>query len=44
MEKMAGMRDKLIHGYIGVDYGIIWVTIVDVLPDLKDKLEEILEE
>ncbi|WP_342752119.1 HepT-like ribonuclease domain-containing protein [Longimonas halophila] len=21
---MAGMRDRLIHGYFGVDYEIVW--------------------
>ena len=24
---MAGMRDRLIHGYFGVDYGIVWDNV-----------------
>ncbi|MEL6675856.1 MAG: DUF86 domain-containing protein [Bacteroidota bacterium] len=42
--KMAGMRDKLIHGYIGVDYGIVWATIVDILPELKEEIQAIINE
>jgi uncharacterized protein with HEPN domain len=37
---MAGMRDKLIHDYIGVDIAVIWKTIKEDLPPLKKKLED----
>lgn len=40
--KMAGMRDKLIDDYIGVDYAIVWATIEDILPDLKTAIESII--
>ena len=33
--EMAGMRDKLIHGYFGVDLQIIYKTTVQILPDLQ---------
>ncbi len=36
------MRNILAHGYFTVDVGIVWRTIVDDLPDLKSRLEEIL--
>jgi len=37
---MSGMRDKLIHDYIGVDISVVWRTIKEDLPLLKKKLED----
>ena len=39
---MAGMRDRLIHDYGGVDYEIVWQTITDDVPNLLAKLKPIL--
>lgn len=40
---MAGMRDRLIHGYDTVDVGIIWRTIkTDIIP-LSDQISKIRE-
>lgn len=41
---MAGIRDKVVHGYFVVDLPIIWSTIKKDVPSLKEPLEEILEE
>ena len=38
-KEMSGMRDKLIHDYIGVDKAVIWKTIKEDLPHLKMILE-----
>ncbi|HAM49203.1 MAG TPA: hypothetical protein DCP92_00340 [Nitrospiraceae bacterium] len=43
-KKLAGMRDKIIHFYFGVNWDIVWDVIEKRLPDLKDKVEKILQE
>ena len=39
---MAGMRDKIIHGYFGIDNEIVWKTITDDIPDTMPIIEDIL--
>ncbi len=41
--RMAGMRDKLIHEYHGVDLEIVWAVLKEELPPLKPKIERMLE-
>ncbi len=41
---MAGMRDKLIHEYMGVDYKLVFKTAKEEIPELKFQMEQILEE
>ncbi len=40
-QKIAGLRDILIHFYHGVNLERVWVVINDDLPDLKKKIKEI---
>ena len=39
---MAGMRDRLIHKYFGVDYDIVWDVIVNKIPVLDAEIKQIL--
>lgn len=40
---IAGMRDKLIHNYFGVDIQAVWETAQDDLPLVRQELLNILE-
>ncbi len=39
---IAGMRDKLVHGYLGVDYEIVWDVVANKIPTLASEVERIL--
>jgi len=43
-KEMAGMRDRLIHGYSDVDLNLVWETIQKRLPELKSEIQNILKE
>ena len=37
------MRDRLIHAYFGMDAQLVWQTIHEYLPKLKERILEILK-
>lgn len=40
--QMAGMRDRLIHSYFGVDYSLVWETVKIQIPLLQPVIAQIL--
>lgn len=43
-KQMAGMRDKLIHEYFGVNYEVLWKTAQEDIPPVQKIIAIVLEE
>jgi uncharacterized protein with HEPN domain len=43
-KEMAGMRDKLIHLYFGVNYELLWQTIKNRIPEIKPVIIQIIQD
>jgi uncharacterized protein with HEPN domain len=39
---MAGIRDKLVHSYFGVNLTVVWKTVTEDLPNLKPAILDVL--
>lgn len=42
--QMAGMRDRLIHAYFGIDYSLVWETAKNQIPLLQPVIAQILKD
>ena len=43
-KNMAGMRDRLIHDYIGVNYSIVWDVFKNKIPELYQQIQGVIDE
>jgi uncharacterized protein with HEPN domain len=43
-KEMAGMRDKLIHFYFGIDREAVWLVVKDRIPIIKPLIGQILRD
>lgn len=43
-QDIAGMRDKLIHDYLGVDVKTVWLTAKEDVPRLREQIKMILSD
>jgi len=41
---MAGMRDRIIHGYDNVDYQIVWDVVKKDIPMIKPLVQKVLSD
>jgi len=40
---IAGMRDRLIHGYFGIDYDIVWDVVSEKVPKLAEYVRHMID-
>ena len=41
---LAGIRDKLIHAYFGVDLEVVWLSVKEGIPEAKPVIDSLLFE
>lgn len=43
-KEMAGIRDRLVHGYFKVNLEIVWTTVIQEFPELRPMMEKVLND
>lgn len=41
-KNMAGMRDRLIHDYMGINYSIVWDVVRNKIPELTEQIVDVI--
>lgn len=41
-KEMAGMRDRLVHDYMGVNYNIVWDVAKNIIPQLTVQIQKVI--
>jgi uncharacterized protein with HEPN domain len=41
-KNMAGMRDRLIHDYMGINYRIVWDVARNVIPQVRAQISDVI--
>lgn len=42
--QMAGMRDRLVHDYMGVNYYIVWDVAKNIIPELASQIQQVIDD
>jgi len=40
---IVGMRNRLTHGYFDIDLDLVWTTVMEDLPPLREELEKMVD-
>ena len=41
-KNIAGMRDRLIHDYMGINYFIVWDVARNIIPGLREQIDNVI--
>lgn len=41
-KNMAGMRDRLIHDYMGINYFIVWDVVKNIIPTVREQVYNVI--
>lgn len=41
-KNMAGMRDRLIHDYMGINYFIVWDVAKNIIPIIREQISSVI--
>ena len=41
--QMTGMRDRLVHDYMGVNYLIVWDVAKNIIPELTTQIKDVIK-